>query len=230
VNEDLGKIAVIAGIFGAILLAGVLAAPPARDPEPVPEPVVVEEPVTVLQEDTLEMLDPIYSEKAVYQDEVIRISFDASYVDEGLQSRLPFWVHNVSGDVINILWNRCSLQLPGGNTVKIVNEQSADMLAGFGDTISIAPSGDLFDAVIPVSELLWDDEAGWDVTTGVLDAGPFTLVLAIEHGELRPCIPQPDVCDDEKERPMGKRMHVMKEKDDCTERCLVYYTFRFVVR
>ena len=89
-NEDLGKIAVIAGIFGAILLAGVLAAPPARDPEPTPEPVViVEEPVTVLQEDTLEMLDPIYSEKAVYQDEVIRISFDASYVDEGLQSHLP---------------------------------------------------------------------------------------------------------------------------------------------
>ena len=227
--DDLGKVAVIAGILGAILLAGILLAPTPEEPAAAPEPAaVVEEPVTVLQEDTLEMLDPIYSEKAVFQDGVIRISFDASYVDEGLQSRLPFWIHNVSGDVINILWERCSLQLPAGNTVRVVNEANS-MALGLGNIISIAPSGDLFDAIVPVSELLWDDDDGWSVTTGVLDAGPFTLVLAIEHGELRPCVTEPDVCATEKDS-LGRRTRVTEESEDCAERCISYYTFRFVIR
>jgi hypothetical protein len=229
--DDLGKIAVIAGIFGAILLAGILMAPTTQEtaPTPAPEPVIVEETVTVLQEDTLEMLDPIYSEKAVFQDGVIRISFDASYSDEGLQSRLPFWVHNISGDVINILWDRCSLQLPGGNTVKIVNEESGAAFGGYGNTISIAPSGDLFDAIIPVSERVWEDEGGWSVTTGVLDRGPFTLVLAVEHGELRPCLPQAqqDICNAES---TGKRAGAADSQSDCDTRCITYYTFRFIVR
>ena len=229
--DDLGKIAVIAGILGAILLAGILLAPTSEETTPATavEPAVVEQPVIVLQEDTLEMLDPVYSEKAVFQDGVIRISFDASYVDEGLQSRLPFWIHNVSGDVINILWDRCSMQLPAGNTVKVVNEESAASPVALGGTISIAPSGDLFDAIVPVSELLWDDESGWSVTTGVLDAGPFTLVLAIEYGELRPCVTDPAICTDEKDS-MGKRARVTEESEDCTERCITYYTFRFVIR
>jgi hypothetical protein len=228
VDDTLLKAGVIAGILGAILLAGILMAPPAEEPAPAPEPAVVEEPVTVLQEDTLEMLDPAYSEKAVFQDGIIRISFDASYSDEGLESRLPFWIHNVSGDVINILWERCSLQLPGGNTVKIVNEENS-MAVGLANVISIAPSGDLFDAVIPVTELLWDDEAGWSVTTGVLDTGPFTFVLAVEHGELRPCLPEPEICKDGKE-PMPKRAKVAESEQECDARCITYYTFRFIVR
>lgn len=217
--------------MGAILLVGVIVAP--TDEPAVAEPVVVqEEPqdVTVIQEETLELLDPIYSEKAVYQDGTIRIAFDPSYTSEGLESRLPFWLHNVSGDVINVLWDRCSLQLPNGNTVKILSENDATLYGGTGETISIAPSGDLFDAIIPATEMTRTDDA-WELTTGVLDQGAFTLVLAIERSaggprDLMGCVdiaPGPDDC---APRPdAGVRMIPL-----CENRTLVYYTFRFIVR
>jgi len=230
--NDLGKVAVIAGIMGAILLAGILMAPVKQQEEAaLPEPAPAEE-VTVLQEDTLEMLDPIYSEKAVFQDGMLRIAFDASYTDEGLQSRLPFWLHNISGDVINILWDRCSLQLPGGNTVKVLSEESLTHFGTPGSTITIAPSGDLFDAIIPVSEFTWAAESSWSVSTGVLDAGTFTLVLAVEHGDARPSVcptqaPRPvssDPCKEDLAPRMGKMTSC------CEGRTINYYTFRFVVR
>lgn len=114
--NDLGKIAVIAGIMGALLLFGVFM----QTPKPVvvePVPVVIEAPVaevTILPQQTLEMLDPVYSEKAVFQDRTIRIAFNGAFTEDGVESRLPFWLHNVSDDVINILWDRCSIQLPSG--------------------------------------------------------------------------------------------------------------------
>lgn len=233
--NDLGKVAVLAAIMGAILLVGLLMAPTDRTPD-VEEPVAIvsEAPpeVIVVQEETLELLDPVYSEKAVYQDGTIRIAFDASYVEAGLESRLPFWLHNVSGDVINVLWERCSLQLPNGNTVSVLSEESLIHFGTPGSTISIAPSGDLFDAVIPVSELGWDEDGAWSVTTGVLDAGTFTLVLAIERGETRPraqighrVLWGLDNEDCEPDRIVG---HVVAS--DCDGRSIVYYTFRFVVR
>ena len=234
--NDLGKVAVIAAIMGAILLVGLIVAPIGS--EPAEEPVVVEEPaaepVTVLQEDTLEMLDPVYSEKAVFQDGTIRIAFDASYTDDGLQSRLPFWLHNVSGDVINVLWDRCSIQLPAGNTVKVLSEESLAYFGGPAGTISVAPSGDLFDAVIPISEFSWGEDDSGSISTGVLDQGTFTLVFAIERGLPRSgaCWPSQgpprtaDDCEIEPgQPPFGRVIEQL-----CDGRAIIYYTFRFVVR
>jgi hypothetical protein len=224
--NDLGKIGVIAGIMGAILLMGLLLAPTERVAEPV-QPVedVAVTKVTVLEQETLEMLDPIYSEKAVFQDETIRIAFDTTYAEEGVESRLSFWIHNVSDNVINILWDRCSMQLPCGNTVKIINEERLHSPVPPERTISIAPAGDLFDAVIPVSEFHWNaEEEGWSVSTSVLDDGTFTLVLGIERGAPRPKLADP--CEEPARGP-GREPAGQQQP---AERQIVYYTFRFVVR
>ena len=238
--NDLGKIAVIAGIMGALLLFGVFM----RAPDPVvvePVPVVVEEPavdVTILPQQTLEMLDPVYSEKAVFQDGAIRIAFNGAFTEDGVESRLPFWLHNVSDDGINILWDRCSIQLPCGNTVNTVNEGGQDFLAFVGRTISIAPAGDLFDAFIPVSEITWTDDGPY-LTTNVLDEGTFTLVLAIERaaggdwGMMRQRMAQqrpepgcPECEETEVVMPGGREMAMPMTRG----REIVYYTFRFVLR
>lgn len=229
--------------MGAIFLVGLIMVP-SNEPAVI-EPVVVQEEtpqeVTVLQEQTLELLDPVYSEKAVYQDGTIRIAFDTSYTADGLESRLPFWLHNVSGNVINIIWDRCSIQLPGGNTVKVLSEGDMKQCGGLGETISIAQSGDLFDAVIPVTEILWTED-GWNLSTGILDQGAFTFVLAIERAAGGPrmfegCMDMPieDECGMEAEhmrggrdeKPMRAEMRIMPA---CEGRELVYYTFRFIVR
>jgi len=219
--NDLGKIAVIAAIMGALLLFGILL----NRPEPVPEEAVpVEEPVatevTVLPPTSLEMLDPIYSEKAVFQDNTIRIAFNVSHTEEGVESRLPFWIHNISDDVISILWDRCSVQLPCGNTVNVINEEGPT----FGGSISIAPAGDLFDAVVPVSEIVEGDT--FTVTTGVFDQGTFTFVLAIDRG-----VPGASaahrVGSTRSEQPAVCEPAVATDGGD---REIVFYTFRFVVR
>ena len=221
--NDLGKIAVIAAIMGALLLFGILLNRP--EPAPVPEEAVpVEEPVaaevTVLPPTSLEMLDPIYSEKAVFQDNTIRIAFNVSHTEEGVESRLPFWIHNISDDVISILWDRCSIQLPCGNTVNVINEEGPTV----GGSISIAPAGDLFDAVVPVSEVVEGET--FTVTTAVFDQGTFTFVLAIDRGVPgaagahrigSPRGEQPSVCDPVVTTAAGDRE-------------IVFYTFRFVVR
>ena len=214
--NDLGKIAVIAAIMGALLLFGLLL----HQPEPAVEPVLIEEVVTeitVLPPTSLEMLDPIYSEKAVFQDGTIRIAFNISHTEEGVESRLPFWLHNISDDVISILWDRCSMQLPCGNTVNIVNEEGL----AYGGSISIAPGGDLFDAVIPITEIVWEEEP--IVSTGVLDQATFTFVLAVERGA--PGAPTA--------HRMGTNLPPGCEPAVTTiagEREIVFYTFRFVIR
>jgi len=233
--NDIGKIAVVAGILGALLIFGLLLAPVETEtstPAVVREEAPVQE-ITVVQDKTLEMLDPIYSEKAVFQDDTIRIAFDAEQTEDGIRSRLPFWIHNVSDDVINILWERCSIQLPCGTTVKIVNEEAFAYAAQTAGTISIAPAGDLFDAFIPVSELGWDNDRNPTVTAGVFDEGTFTLVLAIERA-----IPIERVC----APPSGDRRntgcegeHAMRRPElaECKGkggREIAYYTFRFVIR
>ncbi|MCK5245649.1 hypothetical protein KAR02_02020 [Candidatus Bipolaricaulota bacterium] len=237
--EDFGKIAVIAGIMGALLLFGLFMA--SNEPVAVePVPVVVEEPmaeVAILPLQTLEMLDPVYSEKAVFHDDTIRIAFDGAFNEDGVESKLPFWIHNVSEDVINILWDRCSIQLPCGNTVNTVNEAGPDFFALIGRTISIAPAGDLFDAFIPVTEIVWTDGTP-SLTTNVLDGGIFTLVLAIERAIGPDCIVarsempkraeagcEPE-CDMAVVRPSGHEMNIPISEG----REVVYYTFRFVLR
>jgi len=220
--NDLGKIAVIAAIMGALLLFGLLAYTPTPSaPEevaPVQEPVVTE--VTVLPPASLEMLDPIYSEKAVFQDGTIRIAFNVSYTAEGVESRLPFWLHNVSDDAICILWDRCSMQLPCGNTVNIINEEGL----AYGGAISIAPAGDLFDAAIPVTEVVWGDEPV--VTTGILDAGTFTFVLAVERGAGGASVDRQTGAGRAQTAPACEPLGTGAVSD----REIVYYTFRFVVR
>jgi hypothetical protein len=219
--NDLGKIAVIAAIMGALLLFGLLVYQPEPAAVESQEPVAVEEPVTevtVLPPTSLEMLDPIYSEKAVFQDDTIRIAFNISHTEEGVESRLPFWIHNISDDAISILWDRCSMQLPCGNTVNIVNEEGL----AYGGSISIAPGGDLFDAVIPITEIVWEEEP--IVSTGVLDQATFTFVLAVERG-----VPGASTT---------HRMGSNRGEPGCEpavttiagEREIVFYTFRFVIR
>ena len=208
--------------------------------EPTPVEIVEQDPVveaSLLPQQTLEMLDPIYSEKAVYHDETIRIAFDGAFNEDGIESRLPFWIHNVSSDVINILWDRCSIQLPCGNTVNIVNEAGPDYFAAIGRSISIAPAGDLFDAFIPVTEIIWTDDTP-SLTTDVLDAGIFTLVLAVERAigsehtmSSREMVRQPEVacepgCETAVVRPEGHKMGMPNAQG----REVVYYTFRFVLR
>lgn len=237
--NDLGKIAVIAGIMGALLLFGVFM----QTPKPVvvePVPVAIEEPVaevTILPQQTLEMLDPVYSEKAVFQDRTIRIAFNGAFTEDGVESRLPFWLHNVSDDVINILWDRCSIQLPCGNTVNTVNEGGQDLFAPVGRTISIAPAGDLFDAFIPISEITWTDDGPY-LTTNVLDEGTFTLVLAIERAvghdlgfmrrEMMAQQHEPGCPGCEAETMMPREREVAMPMIEGRE--IVYYTFRFVLR
>jgi hypothetical protein len=221
--NDLGKIGVIAAIMGAILLMGLLMAPTERVTEPVqPVEKIAATEVTILEQETLEMLDPVYSEKAVFQDDTIRIAFDTSYSEDGVESRLPFWIHNISDDAINILWDRCSIQLPSGNTVKILNEEGLEYLGPPGGTISIAPGGDLFDAVIPVPEIAFDEEDGWSISTGVLTEGAFTFLLAVERG--MPRVRPADPC----EEPQRGAIRELAER--LQYRQIVYYTFRFIVR
>ncbi len=221
--NDLGKIGVIAAIMGALLLFGLLLnqpEPAAIEPEelaPVEEPVTE---VTILPPTSLEMLDPIYSEKAVFQDDTIRIAFNISHTEEGVESRLPFWIHNISDDVISILWDRCSIQLPCGNTVNVINEEGL----AYAGSISIAPAGDLFDAVIPITEIVWEEEP--IISTGVLDQATFTFVLAMERG-----VPK---------AAMARRMSNTRGEmpPDCEpvvttpsrDREVIFYTFRFVIR
>lgn len=193
-NDNLVTIGVIAAILG-ILLLGTLAVDPAPE---VLQPEITK--ITILPPERVEMLGPIFSEKGVYEDGTIRIAFDASHTADGVESRLPFWLHNVSDDVITVLWDRSSMQLPCANTVNIINE--AQVLFPQivpARSISIPPGGDLFDAVIPISEFTLTAD-GLSISTGVLDQGPFRFVLAIETSS------------------------------ECGLRQIKHYTFRFVVR
>jgi len=201
VNPDIGKLAIIAAIFGVLLVGGLFIN---QQQAPAPELAQVVDQTPAVQaapQLSLEMLGPVYSEKAVYQDDLIRMSFKTPLTDNGIESDLPFWLHNASGEVITVLWDRCSLQLPSGNTVNIVNRGPdgaiADSLAD--RLISIAPGGDLFDTIVPVSEITQVD-GGLALTTDVLSQGPFQFVLALQVG------------------------------GDCSPQQIKYYTFQFIIR
>ena len=237
--NDLGKFAVIGAIMGALLLVGLLMMPAKVEKETTttaaPAPAV-----TVVESKTLELLDPVYSEKAVFQDATIRAAFDITQDAQGVQTRLSFWLHNTSHDVINVLWERCSIQLPGGNTVSVMSEEG--LTNGTGAAISIAAAGDLFDAMIPMSEMTWT-ESGFEYSYGVLDKGIFTVVLAIERakpGE-RVAAQPAAACDGavvKVEPGCGPAVATASPATCATPsgmscgdgREVVYYTFRFVIR
>ena len=228
---DYGKFAVIGAIMGALLLVGLLLQPAKIEEAVVPAATTATTEVTVIEAKSLELLDPVYSEKAVFQDGTIRVSFDVSQDATGVESRLSFWLHNTSESVINVLWDRCSIQLPEGNTVSVLSEEGLQY--GTGTALSIAPAGDLFDAMIPLSELTWT-ESGYDVSSSVLDQGIFTVVLAIERGKVMPeagCMHQAvavDACG----QPAAMAAQPMPA---CPMGCgdgreVAYYTFRFIIR
>ena len=203
VNADIGKLAIIAAIFGVLLLGG-LFINQQQSPTPAPQPVVDQVPAAsapAAPQLSLEMLGPVYSEKAVYTDDLIRISFKTPLIDDGIESALPFWLHNASGEVITVLWERSSLQLPSGNTVNIVNKGPDGTIKPVlaNKAIALAPGGDLFDTIVPISEIIQAD-GGLALTTGLLDQGPFQLVLALQVG------------------------------GDCTPEQIKYYTFQFIIR
>ena len=200
---DLVKMGIVAAVMGVLLLVGLAAnyTTPEQETTEVQEATQEVTEVNVLPPKSLEMLDPVYSEKAVFDDGTIRVSFDAAYTSEGVESGLPFWLHNASDDVIVILWDRCSMQLPSANTVNVLNEEQVEGSSFESpEHISIAPGGDLFEAVFPVSEVQLED-GSFSPSCNVLDQGPFVFVLALEVVD--PCCPGPIV---------------------------KYYPFRFVIR
>ncbi len=235
--NDLGKFAVIGAIMGALLLVGLLLQPAQTTVVEAPAVVTTTEvtpAVTVVQAKSLEMLDPIYSEKAVFQDSTIRVSFDVSQDATGVETRVPFWLHNTSRGVINVLWDRCSIQLPEGNTVSVMSEEG--LKYGAGSTISIASACDLFDAMVPMSELTWT-ENGYVVSYDVLDKGIFTIVLAIERDKVTPeapCAKQEMAPAETCGQPMLQQVQV-ETQPGCAMECaagreVAYYTFRFIIR
>jgi hypothetical protein len=238
--NDLGKFAVIGAIMGALLLVGLLLQPSTTtvsETAPVAAtPAVATPTVTVVASKSLEMLDPVYSEKAVFQDSTIRVSFDVSQDDKGVETRLPFWLHNVSHGVINVLWDRCSIQLPDGNTVSVMSEEG--LKYGTGSAISIASAGDLFDAMVPMSAVTWG-ETGYEFSYGVLDQGIFTVVLAIERDkvtEAEACVKQApaptDGCAPQGASAAPEKVEVRTPcaTDRASDREVAYYTFRFIIR
>jgi len=176
------KIGIVAAIMGALLLGGLAM----RYTTAVPK---VEEVTEVTEESflplpSLEMLDPVYSEKAVFADCGIRASFEPFYTSDGdVESKLAFWLNNATEDVIAVDWNRCSMQLPSGDTVNVVHEEQVGIYkTAISPLTTIAPNSDLFSTVFPVSEVDWTAEE-WSVTSGVLEQGPFKFVLALETAE-----------------------------------------------
>jgi len=175
--DDLVKVGIAAAIIGALLLGGL--ALHFRTAAVTEEPEVTE--VTILPQRTLEMLEPCYPEKAVYADGAIQISFKVFHTSSGtVESKLAFWLHNATGDVLVVDWDRCSMQLPNGDTVNVVHEEQVGIYkAACSPPTVIAAGSDLLSAVFPVSEIDWTADE-WTVSTGVLDEGPFKFVLALE--------------------------------------------------
>ena len=165
--------------MAALLLYGLFLAPGTTQPAEPEETASTE--VNILPQLSLEMLEPIYSEKGIYDDGIIRISLRASHTENGVETRIPFWLQNVSGDVVTVLWDRCSMQLPCGDTVNLLNDEQLNRTWFDPSThISVAPGADLFDALTPISEVDWTGDG--TISTGVLDQGPFSLVFAVEIG------------------------------------------------
>lgn len=203
--DDALRIGIVGGLMTLLLLMGLALRPSgsdAEEPLPVVEAVAVEEvECTVLQDLTLEMLDPVYSEKAVYDDGVIRASFDIRQNSDGVESGLALWLHNSSPSAMIVHWDRCSFQLPDSDTVNAVHDDEAGPLGEMiPEMLTLAPGADLFTTVYPVTEVEMD--AGWVASTGVFSEGPFQFVLAVEDASGMCALPS----------------------------SLQYYAFRFIVR
>lgn len=181
--SDTVKMGLVFAVMGLLVLGGMSMRPLSTK--------VTE--INVLPEKKLELLDPEYSEKAVYADCNVRVIFEISQAPAGVESKLSFWLHNLTNEVITVVWDRCSMQLPNANTVNIIHEGQAPndpwrfmTRSGSFPPTAIAPHGELFDTVIPISEISLneasDRDAAFSVTTDLLDEGPFLFILAMEIG------------------------------------------------
>lgn len=181
--SDTVKMGLVFAVMGLLVLGGMSMRPFS---------VKVTE-INVLPEKKLELLDPEYSEKAVYADCNVRIIFEISQAPTGVESKLSFWLHNLTSEVITVVWDHCSMQLPNAHTVNIIHEGQAPndpwrfmTRSGSFPPTAIAPYGELFDTVIPISEISLneasDRNAAFTITTDLLDEGPFMFVLAMEIG------------------------------------------------
>ncbi len=163
-------------LFGVAVVALLIGGIAVNHPTPTPVTTTVATP-----QKSLEMLGPVYSEKGIYQDDAIHVSFKALINSANqVESRIPMWLHNMSADAIVLEWDRCSLQLPNGNTVHVVPAAWLTTPTPVPHVITIAPGGDLFATLIPVTEIKRATDGTYTVSTGVLDQGPFFLTLAIE--------------------------------------------------
>lgn len=181
--SDTVKMGLVFAVMGLLVLGGMSMRPLSTK--------VTE--INVLPEKKLELLDPEYSEKAVYADCNVRVIFEISQAPAGVESKLSFWLHNLTNEVITVVWDRCSMQLPNANTVNIIHEGQAPndpwrfmTRSGSFPPTAIAPHGELFDTVIPISEISLneasDRDAAFSVTADLLDEGPFMFILAMEIG------------------------------------------------
>lgn len=160
---------VIFGVAVAALLIGGIAM---NQSAPIPQ--------VATPQKTLEMLGPVYSEKGIYQDDVIHVSFKALINKSNkVESEISMWLHNVAGNAIVVDWDRCSLDLPNGNTVHIVPKAWLTAPRALPHVITLAPGGDLFATLVPVTEI-YRANGTYTISTEVLDKGPFLLTLAIE--------------------------------------------------
>jgi hypothetical protein len=181
--SDTVKMGLVFAVMGLLVLGGMSMRPLSTK--------VTE--INVLPEKKLELLDPEYSEKAVYADCNVRVIFEISQAPTVVESKLSFWLHNLTNEVITVVWDRCSMQLPNANTVNIIHEGQAPndpwrfmTRSGSFPPTAIAPHGELFDTVIPISEISLneasDRDAAFSVTADLLDEGPFMFILAMEIG------------------------------------------------
>jgi len=148
---DAAKLLIVGAIMAVIALGSTLMEPAVTE---VTE-VATDIDVNLFPPRRLEMLNPLYSEKAAYGDDLIRVHFDLSQNERGVESKLVFGLHNNSMQPIAVIWDLCSMQLPDGNTSNVIHKGQRAIHAGLPTvSTSVAPGGDLFDVLVPTSEIL----------------------------------------------------------------------------
>jgi len=147
----------IAGVIIAVIALGSVLIEPAVETTVVKTTVekTTDIDINLFPPRRLEMLSPAYSEKAAYGDDLLRVHFDLSQNEEGIESKLIFGLHNNSEQPITIIWDYCSIRLPDGNTCNVIHKGQRAIHAGLPTVpTSVAPGGDLFDVLVPSSEIV----------------------------------------------------------------------------
>ena len=230
--DSSAKLGVVAGLMVLLLILGSAETPETSSPVPIAQEVQAE-----LEGDTprvsvtsarsshrlsLEMLEPVYSEKAAFSDGLIRIRFRVTEGELGIPTALYFTLSNESDGVILLHWQKSSMELPFGDISQVLHKgQTYNDRSDYLSTTAIPPGSDLHDVIVPIDSLSWEpshcpeppyaavldtrkdltlSDCGWRVSSGVLSRARFGLVLALETAGV------------------------------CVEPALKYYTFEFALR